>query len=75
MNEQDGKIKRQQLSFESAMKKLDSIVSKLESGEVGLEDTVSLYEEGMKLYKICVQKIENAKLRIDKAKDIINEDM
>lgn len=56
----------ERISFEEALKKLESIVSKLEEGSVSLEDSVSLYEEGMKLSKHCSEILEKAELRIEK---------
>lgn len=53
-----------QLSFEQALTRLTSIVEKLESDEVTLEDSVTLFEEGMKLSKLCSTTLDNADLRI-----------
>ncbi|MCH8496297.1 MAG: exodeoxyribonuclease VII small subunit [Balneolales bacterium] len=60
----------ERISFEEALKKLEAIVTKLEAGEVSLEDSVTLYEEGMKLSKHCSEILEKAELRIDK----VNQD-
>ena len=46
-------------NFEANLKKLEVIVDKLESGDIGLEESVKLYEEGMKIKKI---KIEDNKV-------------
>ena len=46
-------------NFESNLKKLEVIVDKLESGEIGLEESVKLYEEGMKIKKICDKKLQD----------------
>lgn len=56
----------ERISFEEALKKLESIVSKLEEGSVTLEESVSLYEEGIKLSKHCSDILESAELRIEK---------
>ena len=40
-------------NFEKNLHKLEEIVEKLENGEVDLEESVKLYEEGMRLKKIC----------------------
>lgn len=63
-------LRMERISFEKALKKLESIVTKLEAGEVSLEDSVTLYEEGMKLSKHCSEILEKAELRIDK----VNQD-
>ncbi|MEX0771914.1 MAG: exodeoxyribonuclease VII small subunit [Balneolales bacterium] len=55
----------EQISFEQALTKLTSIVEKLESDEVTLEDSVSLFEEGMKLSKLCSTTLDDADLRIE----------
>ena len=51
-------------SFEDALRELESIVSRLESEEITLEDSVKLYEEGIKLSKICTEVLEKAETRI-----------
>jgi len=49
-------IKEKDNNFEANLKKLELIVDKLESGDIGLEESVKLYEEGMKIKKICDKK-------------------
>ena len=53
-------------SFEKNLKNLEMIVEKLESGEIGLEDSVKLYEEGMKIKKICDNKLKDIEMQIKK---------
>ena len=48
------------------MQKLELIVEKLESGEIGLEESVKLYEEGMKIKKICDNKLKDIEMQIKK---------
>jgi exodeoxyribonuclease VII small subunit len=55
-------------NFELNLKKLELIVDKLESGEVGLERSVKLYEEGMKIKKICDEKLQDIEMQIKKIK-------
>ena len=55
-------------SFEMNLKKLEIIVEKLESGEIGLEESVQLYEEGMKIKKICDKKLKDIEMQIKKIK-------
>ena len=55
-------------NFESNLKKLEIIVDKLESGEIGLEESVKLYEEGMKIKKICDKKLKDIEMQIKKIK-------
>ena len=56
------------LSFEESLKKLEDIVDKLDSGEIDLEKSVELYENGMKLKKICEEKLKKVELQIKKIK-------
>lgn len=53
------------MKFEEALKKLEEIVEKLEQGEVPLEKSIQLYEEGMKLSKFCAGKLEEAEKKIE----------
>ena len=53
-------------SFEKNLQKLEIIVEKLESGEIGLEESVELYEEGMKIKKICDNKLKDIEMQIKK---------
>ena len=66
-------------NFETNLKKLELIVDKLESGEIGLEESVKLYEEGMKIKKICDDKLQDIEMQIKKIKiennKIIKEDL
>ncbi|MEX0779681.1 MAG: exodeoxyribonuclease VII small subunit [Balneolales bacterium] len=55
----------ERLSFEHALTKLTTIVEKLESDDVTLEDSISLFEEGMKLSKLCSTTLDDADLRIE----------
>ena len=51
-------------SFEELMKSLEEIASQLEKGDLNLEESISKFEEGMKLSKKCNEIIENAKKKI-----------
>lgn len=59
-----------ELTFEEAMSALDGIVEKLEAGDVPLEKAIAYYEEGMKLSKLCNDKLKNAQ---EKMTNIVNE--
>ena len=54
------------LPFEEALKKLESIVDAMESGELPLETLLARFEEGTRLIKTCQAKLEEAELRISK---------
>lgn len=58
--------KIEELSFEEAFEKLNQILEKLESGEVALEKSIELYEEGMLLKNHCENKLKNAEMKIKK---------
>ncbi len=57
--------KKERPSFEEALEKLEAIVEKLSDQEITLEKSVELYEEGLKLSKICSETLENAALKIE----------
>lgn len=52
------------MTFESALKQLEEIVSQLESGDLALEDALNKFEEGMKLSKFCSRKLDETERRI-----------
>lgn len=47
------------LTFEQAMEKLESIVEKLEEGDVPLEEAISYYKQGMELSSLCHNKLKH----------------
>ena len=52
------------MTFESAMGKLNEIVNKLESGNESLESSLKLFEEGSALASLCYGKLQNAEQKI-----------
>ena len=52
-------------NFEENITALESIVARLESGECSLEESIALFEEGMKLSAGCTKQLETAKQKID----------
>lgn len=62
MNEKAG---NEPASFEEALKELEVIVKKLESGEAKLEDALGLFERGVKLSRYCSTKLEEAEKKIE----------
>ena len=54
------------LSFEQALAELEQIVARLESGQAPLEDSIQLYERGAALKTHCEQRLEAARLRVEK---------
>ena len=51
--------------FETALKKLEEIVKKLENGELSLDSALELFEEGIKLSRFCHTKLEQAERRVE----------
>jgi exodeoxyribonuclease VII small subunit len=54
------------MSFEAALARLEEIVHKLETGAASLEDSITLYSEGVALKQQCEAKLKNAQVRIEK---------
>ena len=50
--------------FEKTLQQLEKIVSKMESGELGLEDSLEQFEKGVKLAKACQDRLASAELRV-----------
>lgn len=53
------------LSFEQALDGLDGVVARLESGEIGLEEAVGLFEQGQRYLAACRDRLNAAQGRID----------
>ena len=56
----------QALSFEQALTELEQIVSRLESGQAPLEDSIRMYERGAALKTHCEERLKAAQLRVEK---------
>lgn len=54
------------LSFEQALELLEEIVRKLESGQSSLDESINDYTRGTELKNYCMQKLSNAKLKVEK---------
>jgi exodeoxyribonuclease VII small subunit len=50
--------------FEEAMERLEHIVESLESGDLSLEKSLEMFEEGMKLVNFCSKKLEEAEQKV-----------
>jgi len=53
-------------SFEKAMKRLEEIVHKLEEGELSLEESLKIFEEGINLSKFLTRKLSEAEAKVQK---------
>ena len=57
--------KGKEASFEEALKQLEAIVARLESGDAKLEESIRLFEEGMRLSGICQKRLDEADKKIE----------
>lgn len=55
---------KKDINFEDAMTQLEAAVKKLESGNITLDEAISVYEEAIKLVKVCHTKLENAEQKL-----------
>lgn len=53
------------LSFEEALRELERIVARLESGEATLDESIQLYERGDRLRQRCTERLDAAQARIE----------
>jgi exodeoxyribonuclease VII small subunit len=60
-------------SFEDKLARLEEITTSLENSEIGLEDSIQLFEEGIKLSKECLSVLEKAELKVTTLKKELNE--
>jgi len=61
----NSKKKIEEFTFEEYLKKLEKIVQQLEEGELTLDESVKLYEEGMSISKLCLEKLNKTKQIIE----------
>ena len=54
------------VTFEEALNKLEEIVSRLENGDISLEESMKAFEEGKHLVKMCLEKLDAAEKKIVK---------
>ncbi len=65
--------KKKESNFEESLNRLQEISNELESGSVGLEESIKLYEEGIKLAKICYSTLKDAELKVTELKKQLEE--
>ena len=51
-------------SFESAMEQLETLVSRMESGDLSLEESLKAFEQGVRLTRFCQDQLQKAELRV-----------
>ena len=54
-----------EISFENALKKLETIVQLLENGDLSLEEALKQYEEGVRMAEICSKRLTEAEKRVE----------
>jgi exodeoxyribonuclease VII small subunit len=60
--------KKKESTFESSLQRLQEISDILEKGEIGLEESIKLYEEGINLAKNCYSTLKDAELKVTEIK-------
>ena len=58
-------VKKNDISFEEALKDLEKIVEDLNNGDMELEKAITAYEKGIQLKNICEERLKNAQERIE----------
>ena len=56
---------KKEKAFEEALKELEEIVNRLEQGEIPLEEALQLFEQGVKLSRLCHTKLDEAQKRVE----------
>ncbi|NOR78232.1 MAG: exodeoxyribonuclease VII small subunit [Methanophagales archaeon] len=57
---------KEEVTFEDAMKRLERIVETLGGGNLSLEDSLKMFEEGTELCKVCNKKLDEAEYKVEK---------
>jgi exodeoxyribonuclease VII small subunit len=57
--------RKKQEAFEDALKRLEEIVQQMESGDLTLENSLGLFEEGVRLTRVCSQRLDEAEKKIE----------
>lgn len=68
-------MSKKQKSFEESIERLEEISELLESDEVSLEDSIKLYEEGIKLSKYCYSVLDKAELKVTELNNQVEEEI
>jgi exodeoxyribonuclease VII small subunit len=56
---------KKELSFEAALKRLEELVEKMESGETDLDSMVKSFEEGRELVKLCTERLSSVERKVE----------
>lgn len=61
----DGEVREDNITFEASLEELELLVDRLERGQLLLDESLELFEKGMKLARICNGKLSKAERRIE----------
>lgn len=67
--------KKKENTFEESLNRLQEISNSLESGDIGLEESIKLYEEGISLAKICYTTLKEAELKVTELKKQLEDNI
>lgn len=65
--------KKQKNTFEDSLSRLEEIGKVLDEGDMGLEDSIALFEEGVQLSKSCISALKKAELKITELKNDLSD--
>ena len=68
-------MSKKKKSFETSLNRLQEISELLENDEVTLEESIKLYEEGIKLSKECYSTLENAELKVEQLNNELEDEL
>ncbi|HHX64120.1 MAG TPA: exodeoxyribonuclease VII small subunit [Chloroflexi bacterium] len=63
------------LSFEDSYAKLEEVIQRLEKGDLSVDESVALYEEGMQLAEHCGRQLDDAELRIHEVLSAVADEL
>ena len=61
--------REKEIPFEHALERLEQLVGDLEGGDLGLEESLRKFEEGVRLVRLCSERLRGAELRIAELED------
>jgi exodeoxyribonuclease VII small subunit len=65
----------ERLSFEEGLKRLETITETMEGGGLKLEEAIGLFEEGMRLAKMCNEQLNAAELKISQLQNLAEQEL
>ena len=68
-------MSKKEISFEESLKKLQEIADALDREDIGLDESIKLYEEGMELSKTCYALLDKAELKVEELKKKLENDV